>query len=91
MMSLSSTPAIKCDCERQPSETSSDKDVPGAERSLSKQKPEEVFAGGISPALPSHFMDPASNTNEFVLEDTSKGYSAVLLEPPRCRAPYSSC
>ena len=89
-MPLSSTPAIKCDCERQSPATSADKDVPGAERSVSKQKPEEVFAGGIAPALPSHFMDPASNANEFVLEDTSKGYSAVLLEPPRCQVLSSS-
>jgi len=91
MMPLTPTPAIKCDCERQPPEASADNGTPGAERSVSKQKPEEVFAGGISPALSPHLIDPASNADEFATEDTPKGYSAVLLEPPRCRAPYSSC
>jgi hypothetical protein len=84
MLSLTSTPAVKCDCERQPPEASAGNDVPGAQRAVAKQRPEEVFTGGISPTLSGHFVDPASNEGGVLTEDTPEGHSAILFQPPRC-------
>ena len=84
MMSLTTTPAVKCDCERQPPEASADNGVPGAQRAVAKQRPEEVFTGGISPALSGYFMNAASNAGRVLTEDIPEGFSAIPFQPPRC-------
>jgi hypothetical protein len=84
-MPLTTIPTVKCDCERQSPEGSAaaDNGQPGTERSVSKQKPEEVFAGGIPLALTGHFMDPAPRLNGFVLCAVSPGFATALFQPPR--------
>jgi hypothetical protein len=85
-MPLIATPAVKCDCERQSPDASAatDNDQPGTERAVSKQKPEEVFAGAIPLALAVHFSDPLPAGGFFITRKVFAGFPTTLFQPPRC-------
>ena len=73
---------VKCDCERQSPEASTDNGQPETERAA-KQKPEEVFTGPTSLALSGHWVACLPAGSLFISRKVFAGYPTTPLQPPR--------
>ena len=82
-MPLILAPTVKCDCERQSPEASTDNGQPETERAAAKQKPEEVFTGTAFPALSSQLIASLTAESLFISRKVFAGFLTILLQPPR--------
>jgi hypothetical protein len=89
VMPLIATPTVKCDCERQSPEASTDNGQPETERAAAKQKPEEVFTGTASLALSGQLIASLTAKSLFISRKVFAGFPTTLLQPPRCQ-PFSN-
>jgi hypothetical protein len=81
---LTTDAAVKCDCEKQVTDNTANKDRQGSETSAARQRPDEPFANGPEPALACLISDPALENVPAPGASTLCGFTIPVFQPPRC-------
>jgi hypothetical protein len=81
---LTTVAAVKCDCEKQVTDNTPNKDRSGSETSASRQRPDEPFSNGPELAMACLIPDPALERAPAPGAAVLCGFIIPVFQPPRC-------
>jgi hypothetical protein len=81
---LTTDAAVKCDCEKQVTDNTANKDRSGSETSVARQRPDEPFSTGAELAMACLIPDPALARAPAPGAAVLCGFTIPVFQPPRC-------